>query len=250
MRRSGDRVGFLIGRDETEKDGRTQRVNWCCSGVLLTQSLLLTNWHCGGMSASAPAQVWRDASENQPGTCDSVLVNMSWDDGGTVREARCTKVELKSKGLDYALVRVAPVAGSMPALAAGKPITFASARPAFGAFLRMVHHPECLPKRVSYNCRVVKAARPSWDASAQLGATEFEHDCDSEGGSSGAPVFDTAGALVGLHHLGHELIPGDPQRRCDRVNKAIHIGEIVADIKKQRPDLYAELRAATQGLPE
>jgi hypothetical protein len=32
--------------------------------------------------------------------------------------------------------------------------------------------------------------------------TDFTHTCDSAGGSSGAPVFDAEGHLVGLHHYG------------------------------------------------
>jgi hypothetical protein len=248
VRRSGDRVGFLIGRGETEQNGVVRGVNWCCSGVLLTPALLLTNWHCGGKSMALASDMWRHGSEGN--TCETVLVNMAWDDGSVAREARCQTVELTNKALDYALIRVAPVAGSVQTLAGGAPVKFAATRPDLGSDLRLVHHAECLRKQVSYNCRVVEHERSAWDGASEVGKSEFAHDCDTEGGSSGAPVFNTSGELVGLHHLGHEQIPDDPAKRCDMKNKAIHIGAITADIKRQRVDIYREIRAATGGLSE
>jgi hypothetical protein len=248
VRRAGDRVAFLVGRDEAEVNGAFRGVSWCCSGLLLSETLVLTNWHCGGRSMKLPDELmWRDDSEGR--VCDSLVINMAWDDASPAREARCDKVEHKDKSLDYALLRVTPVVGSLQTLSTGRPVTFARKRPASGDLLRIIHHPECLEKRVSFNCPVDQVERPAWDGAGHA-ASEFSHRCDTEGGSSGSPVFNLTGELVGLHHIGHEMIPGSANRTCDKRNKAIHIDAIMADLKVRKPDLYREIKAATIGLPD
>jgi hypothetical protein len=253
VRRAGDRVGFLVGRDEAEINGAFRGVSWCCSGILLTDTLLLTNWHCGGRSMARPEEMWRDDADAR--TCDSLLINMAWDDASPAREGRCVKVEHPNKSLDYALLRVAAVVGGLQGLSTGRPVTFAPKRPDHGEALRIIHHPDCLGKRVSFHggtgrCQVSQTERAAWDGAPKHPKSEFAHVCDTEDGSSGAPVFNERGELVGLHHLGHESIPGDPQKTCDKQNKAIHIDAVMADVKKSKPALYREIRSATLGLPE
>lgn len=248
VRRAGDRVAFIVGRDEAEMNGAFRGVSWCCSGILLTDTLLLTNWHCGGRSMARPDEMWRDDSDGR--ICDSLLIDMARDDASPSREARCTKVEHVDKSRDYALLRVAPVGGGLQTLSTGRPVRFARTPLQDGARLRIIHHPECLEKRISFNCPVSQRIRAAWDGDARNPQSEFAHLCDTEGGSSGAPVFNEASELVGLHHLGHELIPGDPRQTCDKQNKAIHIEAVMSDIKAGKPDLYREIRAATDGLPE
>jgi V8-like Glu-specific endopeptidase len=68
------------------------------------------------------------------------------------------------------------------------------------------------------------------------GATDFGHLCDTLGGSSGSPVLDRqSGRLVGLHHLG--IPPG----AADPVNQAVHIGQVLEDVKTRIPALHAEI---------
>jgi V8-like Glu-specific endopeptidase len=241
VRRSGDRVAFLVGWDVTEVAGTSRSVNWCCSGVLLTKDLMLTNWHCGGQTSARPNEMWRDSAIDGR-TCDQVLINLAWDDGSASRDAGCDKVELISKELDYAIVRLKPVAGGTPFLTTTRPVRIATSRPALGTQLRIVHHAECKPKFVSFSCAVSEAERSAWDGSGRQ--TEFAHNCDTEGGSSGAPIFTLGGQLVGLHHMGYEPIPGDPGNRCDQKNKAIHIDAILADIKDRRSSLHQEIMSA------
>ncbi len=61
--------------------------------------------------------------------------------------------------------------------------------------------------------------------------TDFEHRCDTLGGSSGSPVLDRASLnVVGLHHLG--FLEGDTP-----VNRAVLIADVLAKIRTQFPDL-------------
>ena len=78
------------------------------------------------------------------------------------------------------------------------------------------------------NCNVIDRLEPSWRN--DVPDVTFTHDCDTEHGSSGAPVFDQRGNLIGLHHRGHEL---DATGQCDMKNKAIWINRILADLAVQ-----------------
>jgi hypothetical protein len=100
----------------------------------------------------------------------------------------------------------------------------------------MVHHAECKRKLLSKSCRIRNASYKNWRSAGAT--TDFSHNCDTEGGSSGAPVFTPGGALVGLHHLGFAL--GDDQQ-CDKVNKAVHIQVILDDIRRAKPMIYNEI---------
>jgi len=70
---------------------------------------------------------------------------------------------------------------------------------------------------------------PGWRNAAAK--TEILHSCDTEGGSSGAPVFDEEGNLAALHHLGYETPPGG---KCDYQNKAVKILDILGFLRKNR----------------
>lgn len=208
--------------------------------------LLLTNWHCGprfnGSGAEIPEAFWKQS------VCDRTIIDLSWDTDGKSREFVCTSVLAKSQDLDYALLRIRAIEPS----ASIPPIGINVANTATN--LSMVHHPAAMDKKLSTNCRVRDRALPSWMGKV-AGAT-FTHDCDSEGGSSGAPMFDNTGNLIALHHLGYEI--DTATGKCDDKNKAIWISYILADIKNQldAPDtllrpgdaaaLYALVQPSTQ----
>jgi hypothetical protein len=67
--RLGDRVGFLIGSGPAPQG----LVSWCCSGVMLTGDLFLTNWHCGGPTGVPATGVWHQER------CATTLIDLSWD---------------------------------------------------------------------------------------------------------------------------------------------------------------------------
>jgi hypothetical protein len=82
--------------------------------------------------------------------------------------------------------------------------------------------------------------RSSWRPRTDGGPTDtdFTHNCDTEGGSSGAPIFTEQGALVGIHHLGFDKLSDGT---CDKKNKGVHIGGILDHLKNTKRPLYDEI---------
>lgn len=244
--RLGDNVAFLVNGVDAGNRGRK---SWCCSAIFLAGDLVLSNWHCG-----APFPDYREDAVWNTEICRSTLVDLAFHSApkGAGREARvpreynCTRCEAASRELDYALLRVRPTIGRGAGQGAIRRPRF-GARPAAGDPLLLVHHAECNVKQLTHygdradpRCAVIDGRQPGWKAG---GDTEFTHRCDTELGSSGAPMFNAAGELVGLHHLGFEVV--DPSTcKTDRLNKAVHIDEILKDIACRNPDTANEL-----GLP-
>lgn len=221
VRRFGDFVGFLIGSWD--------RQSWVCSAVAITPTLVLTNWHCGGLDFFKPEWYWNDTLTRD------LIVDLSWDGDQISREFSVEDVAAESQGFDYALLRVKPIEGSGRV----RPVRVATTPATAGMQLVLVHHAEGLPKQVSSQCTVAAAAYRGWIDPKVL--SDFTHICDTESGSSGGGVFNTQGELVGLHHLGFQK---DVQGRCDGLNKAVHMSQILADIEKRDAAAFAEIKAS------
>jgi S1-C subfamily serine protease len=146
--------------------------------------------------------------------------------------------------MDFAVLRVAPTRGGT-----GDDIGAIGAMigsdPVEGQVGFVIHHPLCKPKKATVTgCKVDKVKVPGWsmpDGSA-VADSDFYHTCDTDTGSSGAPVFDATGKVIGLHHLGF----GEPQACLAnpvRKNRAVRIEAILDDLKANDPDVHAELTA-------
>jgi hypothetical protein len=197
---------------------------------------MLTNWHCGGVVGMPEQSYWGND------VCANTLVDLGWDDGVVSRQYHCAEVLVKDRRLDFALIRLRPVVGFGGVV--GEPLHAQLALEKVSALteLFIVHHAMCKPKLLSMQCRIVSKAYTNWmDTSTQ---TDFSHDCDTEPGASGAPVFDNDGRIVGLHHLG--FTRDDQCNPLDKINKAVQIQEIVRSIKgdelkRAKPNLAVEL---------
>lgn len=215
-REAGDAIGLLITRGTGAAAA--------CSGVAVGQNLFLTNWHCGKVANGATeltALYW-DAAE----VCATALVDFSWDMDSISNDFRCSKVVASDRGLDYALIEVQPLNGQPPVL----PLRIEPVRLSAEDDIGLIHHPAAMTKQTSTNCGIVrdKLSLSGWfDGTAEA---EFGHTCDTEGGSSGAPLLDAAQRVRGLHHLGFSVAPGtcDP---IDKVNKAVWIDRIVSHLE-------------------
>jgi S1-C subfamily serine protease len=218
---AGDVVGFLVMNSDDPLAA------WTCSGFMLTDTLFLTNWHCGAPEESpltAPStNFWTRE------TIQNAIVDLSWTADSLSREYQVLRVEQQDRPLDFALLRVKPL-GKVSPLATG---TLANWAPARGDQVYVIHHPLALKKQYSGSCRVGIGKPylfPNWMDSS--GSTDFTHDCDTDGGSSGSPVFTKDGEIIGLHHLGYEYDPVSCKELSE--NKAVLISEI---LKKLKPEL-------------
>lgn len=241
-RRVGDTVGMLASA--VEKDGIKN--SWCCSGVLLSSTILLTNWHCGGTSVLSEDSVWKGD------VCPNSVVDLGWDQSNERRQYGCKSVILKNRPLDFVLLRLSTTVGAGAATGEARPVRYNVNELIDNQDVFMVHHALCKQKLVSSKCRVLsssyKAWRPSHGRSGDLASSgepmsDFTHNCDTEPGASGAAVFNMNGELIGLHHLGFEL---GTDNKCDGRNKAVKIKEILKVIKRDAPsDIVREI-----GIPD
>lgn len=228
----GDRVGMLAGRG---LNAAAKKTTWCCSGIYLGKNLFLTNWHCGAAIDPTGGAAWTAES------CASTVVDLSWDEDAVGREFACESILASDEGLDYALLQLRPLAGRYDIAGALLPLPVAMKKAQTGENLVVIHHPECKVKQITTQCSVVDQIRESWRPTlTQATQSEFTHRCDSEGGSSGAPMFNTAGVLIGLHHLGFENTAGG----CDKKNKAVHISTIITHLQQAFPAAYETLKDA------
>jgi hypothetical protein len=95
--------------------------------------------------------------------------------------------------------------------------------------IAVIHHPASLAKQISQKCQGMTTA------AASIGTVDltrdFAHRCDTEGGSSGAPVLDENGLVVGIHHLGFQK---NASGTCDMFNKAVNVSHLIALLKSQQ----------------
>lgn len=229
-RKAGAKVGMLMSAQQTPLGDKGA---WCCSAIMIGPDLALTNWHCGGDNN------WMNSVDYWQGSvCPNTTLDLAWDGGEVRRQYNCVAVEALDQRLDYAVLRLRPVVGAGGMV--GQPLyerLTAVPSPGVGnAFV--VHHAMCKPKLLSSRCSIRSVAQANWLGDGT--ASDVTHDCDTEHGSSGAPIFNDDGRLVALHHVGFKRNPKTCEAE-DRLNKGVRITDIVAHIKENRPQLATEL---------
>jgi hypothetical protein len=191
----------------------TQRGQGFCTGFLVSADLFVTNHHCVATATEAA----------------SAIVELGYDGyAATPVRHRVSRIEATDRDLDVSVLRLA----TRPDAAWGH-LTLARRPSRERLPLLIVQHPGGQPKQASVDDCVVSGLQL-----VGLGAdkTDFGHECDTEGGSSGSPVIDPVlGAVVGLHHLGFR--EDDPKP----VNQAVHMDGILAMLSARHPALLAEM---------
>jgi hypothetical protein len=221
------RTGEAVGMMQSSAFAGAAMQPWCCSGVMISPSLFLTNWHCGGTAAMTDEAYWTEA-------CRNAVIDLGWDGGQVRRQLSCESVVAKDKDLDFAVLRVRPVLGDGAATRAA-PARLSTGEIAPQQPVYLIHHASCDVKLVSRNCHVEATSHAAWTSGSAGPGPDITHTCDSERGSSGGGLFDaTSGRLIALHHAGFSQ---DAQCHVEG-NKAVRISEIV---KKLPADLRAEL---------
>lgn len=179
-----------------------------CTAFLVTPEIMLTNQHCIASNAEAK----------------STKVDFDFDVPGPPGEVGELMELLDSSfELDYAVVRLKE-ASSRP------PLELDVVRPDDDAQLLIIQHPGGQPKQISLaDCSVDGVLVEGRGADM----TDFGHQCDTLGGSSGSPVFDFADRkVVGLHHLGID------EGSNKLFNRAAHIELVLEDLDD---DVRAEI---------
>ena len=184
-----------------------------CTGFMIADNVLMTNHHCVRSQAE----------------CGDLKVQFNYyvteaGNKAEISQFNCVgfNVHHASEELDYALIQLAGSPGTKFGMVEFNHETYDTmSDPPKGSDIIVIQHPAGKPKRIArLNCLIddipVDAKRPESD---------FAHSCDTEGGSSGSPVFDTTGKLVGLHHYGFG--EGGVWSR----NRATTIANIAADLK-------------------
>ena len=155
---------------------------YVCSGFLIADDLLMTNQHCVSDQAVCETTV--------------AIFGYQFDTEGHLppgRQHRCLSVEDTSYERDVAVLKLAGAPGKE-----WGQLQFAAKDPVDKEELIMIQHPAGQPKQVSRKDCVV--FEPSADGRGK--DTDFAHGCDTLSGSSGSPVLNIRGQVVGLHHYG------------------------------------------------
>jgi S1-C subfamily serine protease len=193
--------------------------SYFCTGFLVSPDVIMTNHHC--------IKTQREAR--------SANVDFDYDfEFAPTDTIRGKELLLPSNPeLDFALVRLRnPVDAT-----ARVPFKLVADLPTSGQQLLVIQHPGGEPKQISVTGCVVKGIGVKGSGEK---LSDFEHGCDTKGGSSGAAALNVAGNVIGLHHLGFRENDPHPDKP-ELLNRAVLMKEII-DFLRQKG--ITELNAA------
>jgi hypothetical protein len=222
------------------------------TGFLVGENLLLTNWHVVRNAAAGGVAVFDNAVS--PLGVGSAGRKVAFAADWLVASSDHADVDLEigpdgppPGTWDFALVRLAEPVGAQaigadPQAAGadrrghyrldGDAYIFDQGEPVF-----ILGHPDGRPVQFSY-------ASPS-GARLTGNANRVRYGTNTEGGSSGSPVFNRHWRVVALHHAaGPTDLPGDFNLKGKDFNQGIPIRGIVENARTQlagRPDVLSEL---------
>lgn len=184
-----------------------------CTGFLISDNMMLTNRHCV-----------RSQTE-----CNDLKVQFNYhlnvtDRITNISQYNCLKFtpELANEMLDYTFIQIEGNPGSK----FGKVLLDVdenNVQISDKSELLIIQHPAGAPKKIAQiNCTVGNSL-----VDGIIVKSDFSHTCDTRGGSSGSPVFNAQGVLVGLHHYG--FAEGGTWSE----NRAVLISKIYSDLEEK-----------------
>lgn len=207
VRRLGTAVAWLSFVDASGRPGN-------CTGFLVSPNTLLTNEHC----------------INDATSCDTLSVVFDFEIGPDGRQQigpqrRCAGIEFENVNftLDATAIRLDRALGDDRV-----PLVLSDDAKGPEGSLVVIQHPgQSVPKQVS----IIDCAAVAHRLDARGVATDFTHTCDTATGSSGSPILNAAGQVVGLHHFGFEDAPDSTWSE----NRAVH-ADLIRDWIAGLPD--------------
>lgn len=196
------------------------------TGFLCAPGLLLTNFHVlPSAEAAATARVEFDFVEDDTIAASTFTL-----------DPHICYVHDDVAEKDYAIIGLGQrQSGPLDAAAFGWcPLSPASDKHALGEFANIIQHPAGRAKEVVLQDNLI-AAR---------GDFVLHYIADTEGGSSGSPVFNNHWQVIALHHWGeafHSAI-GRGNFTPSQVNEGIRISQIIAHIEEQRDGMDQRTR--------
>ncbi len=171
---------------------------WSCSGFLIEGNYFLTNSHC---------------LENDQ-VCNAGFVTLGYrekeDEGNFIygQDFNCLRVYKRTQNIDVILLELYDPEGVLSKRKVIKTINekfWEKPQDSSDKDLKenmhnvfIIGHPGGGPMKICFNnCRVT-------NLQLQEDKMAFSHSCDTETGSSGSPVFDSLGGLIGIHNRGFE----------------------------------------------
>jgi hypothetical protein len=165
-----------------------------CTGVLVKPDVVVTSYHC--MQASNEFSSNTESPDHacyggKSRRCRDIAIEFDFLDRREIGiTAQCQDAVAYDKVQDFVALKIHPEEASIGRSPRAPAVT-PSAADAPPDRLVIIHHPLGFPLVAEDTCKFRGADR-----------SEIQHNCDTQSGSSGAPIFDSQMAWIGSHFQG------------------------------------------------
>jgi V8-like Glu-specific endopeptidase len=231
----------------------------CCTGFFIAKDIVMTNYHC----LSCAHKIADDDTSVEGTTDDFEIINSDPDffskikiqlkteenaTGFVEEEVKITKLLAGQKNLDFLILKV-----EAPKNKAVSVNVLSDTPLSLFQKLATVGYPASSPfpgEKVFDETQECKVSKTNIERTGARYDSSFGHQCDTNPGSSGSPIFDHyTGKVVGLHWGGGakkiSSSEGDDGQENSlhksTQNKGIMMTSIIEHLKQWRPEIYEEL---------